>query len=288
LVISNNGLLCPSCTFRQPQIFGLFFSGTQPSYLGSANFDRPREICAVPHHIMPLQSSLRSRIHNISIREFLRSASTLPLITSDSSNLPSSVRIRQLLETIKKSRVPVEIYKTRPVKKTLLLFYSLAVVQLAFWGNIAQWSFSEWTEEIKATGEKVRANIVKRAIIGSVLLGIGIGFSYAFIFYPSRLITSLKILPGMHKVQLTTAGFYPLNRGSKILTFPIADLAPAQRLFSGKGTYGTKTTMMSPFVTMRNKKLGGSYLIDTNGYFSGGGKLFDTVFPGLASNIAKK
>ncbi|KAF9112434.1 hypothetical protein BGX27_003399 [Mortierella sp. AM989] len=201
---------------------------------------------------------------------------------------------RVLADLCAKKDVP--FYLPPPtLNKTFTLAYLAAGLQLIFWGNIAQYAFTHYTdnpmfsstqppppplplpgtEGIESTDVPL-APLRKRIIISAGLVGTGLVIAFGICAIPWRYVTRLTLLKGGTQVRIETGRKFPQGYHR---TYPIQDMQCRQQLVTNVGPQGTSPVKQgsSMHVMLGSKKERMSFFVDRRGSFRDPA-LWDSVF----------
>ncbi|KAF9998557.1 exocyst complex component exo70 [Entomortierella chlamydospora] len=201
---------------------------------------------------------------------------------------------RTLAELCAKQDVP--FYLPPPtVHKTFTLAYLAAGLQLVFWGNVAQYAFTHYTDDpifsstqppppplplpgtegIESTDVPL-APLRKRIIISAGLVGTGLVIAFGICAVPWRYVTKLTLLKGGTQVRIDTGRKFP--RGYHRV-YPIQDMQCRQQLVTGVGPQGTSPVKKgsSVHIMLGSKKERMAFFVDRRGSFKDPA-LWDSVF----------
>ncbi|KAF8978417.1 hypothetical protein BGZ46_006483 [Entomortierella lignicola] len=161
---------------------------------------------------------------------------------------------RALAELCAKQDVP--FYLPPPtLNKTFTLAYLAAGLQLLFWGNIAQYAFTHYTDDpifsatqppppplplpgtegVESTDVPL-APLRKRIIISAGLIGTGVVIAFGICAVPWRYVTKLTLLRGGTQIKIETGRKFP--KGYHRI-YPIQDMQCRQQLVTNIGPQGT-------------------------------------------------
>ncbi|KAF9357834.1 hypothetical protein BGX26_002993 [Mortierella sp. AD094] len=194
------------------------------------------------------------------------------------------------------ARQDVPFYLPPPtLNKTFTLAYLTAGLQLLFWGNIAQYAFTHYTdnpifsstqppppplplpgtEGIESTDVPL-APLRKRIIISAGLVGTGVVIAFGICAIPWRYVTKLTLLRGGTQVRIDTGRKFP--RGYHRI-YPIQDMQCRQQLVTGVGPQGTSPVKQgsSVHIMLGSKKERMSFFVDRRGSFKDP-TLWDSIF----------
>ncbi|KAF8940954.1 hypothetical protein EDD21DRAFT_372714 [Dissophora ornata] len=179
--------------------------------------------------------------------------------------------------------------------KTFLLAYVTAGLQLVFWGNVAQYAFTHYTdnpifmatqpqppalplpgtEGIEST-EVPLAPLRKRIIISAGLIGTGIVIAFGICAIPWRYVTKLTFLRGGTQVRIETGRKFPSGYHR---VYPIQDMQCRQQLVTNVGPQGTSPVKegSSAHIMLGSKKERMAFFVDRRGTFKDA-PLWDKVF----------
>ncbi|KAI7820623.1 hypothetical protein BC939DRAFT_227443 [Gamsiella multidivaricata] len=179
--------------------------------------------------------------------------------------------------------------------RTFLLAYATAGLQLIFWGNVAQYAFTHYTdnpifsatqppppplplpgtEGIEST-EVPLAPLRKRIIISAGLIGTGLVIAFGICAIPWRYVTKLTLLRGGTQVRIETGRKFP--RGYHRV-YPIQDMQCRQQLLTNVGPQGTSPVKegSSSHIMLGSKKERMAFFVDRRGWFKDAA-MWDKVF----------
>ncbi|KAF9548357.1 hypothetical protein EC957_006853 [Mortierella hygrophila] len=181
------------------------------------------------------------------------------------------------------------------LRKTFWLAYATAGLQLIFWGNIAQYAFTHYTdnpmfsatqppppplplpgtEGIEST-EVPLAPLRTRIIISAGLVGTGLVIAFGICAIPWRYVTRLTFLKGGTQIRIDTGRKFPQGYHR---SYPIQDMQCRQQLVTNVGPQGTSPVKegSSAHIMLGSKKERMAFFIDRRGTFKDAG-LWDKVF----------
>lgn len=190
-----------------------------------------------------------------------------------------------------------------------LLVWGCALVNVIFWGNLADWTWRDYSVQVTASSTPTqlqrpaqqvhdaqstqagtaangveeniryeRASTRQRGAYAIGLAALGLGISTAFMLVSRRVVNRIDMMPDGSSVLLHT-GFLRRSTASKASSagsiVPLTDLSLKASLdlasSPGAGTVGNYTQLL------RKKQIIG-YLIDRRGHFLGGPKVLDELF----------
>lgn len=189
------------------------------------------------------------------------------------------------------------VFYTPPetLKKTFWLAYATAGLQLIFWGNIAQYAFTHYTDNPMFSAaqppppplplpgtEGVEsldvplAPLRTRILISAGLIGTGLVIAFGICAIPWRYVTQLTLLRGGTQVRIETGRKFPTGYHR---VYPIQDMQCRQQLLTNVGPQGTSPIKegSSAHVMLGSKKERMSFFVDRRGWFKDT-KLWDKVF----------
>ncbi|KAH7048785.1 hypothetical protein BKA57DRAFT_35178 [Linnemannia elongata] len=181
------------------------------------------------------------------------------------------------------------------LRKTFWLAYATAGLQLIFWGNIAQYAFTHYTdnpmfsatqppppplplpgtEGIESTDVPL-APLRTRIIISAGLVGTGLVIAFGICAIPWRYVTRLTMLRGGTQIRIETGRKFPQGYHR---TYPIQDMQCRQQLVTHVGPQGTSPAKegSSAHIMLGSKKERMAFFVDRRGTFKDAG-LWDKVF----------
>ncbi|GJJ78793.1 hypothetical protein EMPS_11152 [Entomortierella parvispora] len=201
---------------------------------------------------------------------------------------------RQLADMCSKQDV---VFYTPPetLKKTFWLAYATAGLQLIFWGNIAQYAFTHYTDNpmFSATQppppplplpgtegiepvDVPLAPLRTRILISAGLIGTGLVIAFGICAIPWRYVTQLTLLRGGTQVRIETGRKFPTGYHR---VYPIQDMQCRQQLLTNVGPQGTSPLKegSSAHIMLGSKKERMAFFVDRRGSFKDT-KLWDKVF----------
>ncbi|KAF9433813.1 hypothetical protein BGZ76_008948 [Entomortierella beljakovae] len=198
---------------------------------------------------------------------------------------------RVLADLCAKQDVP--FYLPPPtLNKTFTLAYLAAGLQFIFWGNIAQYAFTHYTDDPIFTStppplplpgtegvESVDvplAPLRKRIIITAGLIGTGVVIAFGICAIPWRYVTRLTILRGGTQIKIETGRKIPQGYHR---IYPIQDMQCRQQLVTNIGPQGTMPLKdgNSMHVMLGSKKERMAFFVDRRGSFRDPA-LWDSIF----------
>ncbi|KAF9195033.1 hypothetical protein BGZ51_005997 [Haplosporangium sp. Z 767] len=181
------------------------------------------------------------------------------------------------------------------LQKTFWLAYATAGLQLIFWGNVAQYAFTHYTdnpifsatqppppplplpgtEGIEST-EVPLAPLRTRIIISAGLVGTGLVIALGICAVPWRYVTKLTFLRGGTQIRIETGRKFPKGYHRN---YPIQDMQCRQQLVTNIGPQGTSPMKegSSAHIMLGSKKERMAFFIDRRGWFKDAA-LWDKVF----------
>ncbi|KAG0257056.1 hypothetical protein BG011_004196 [Mortierella polycephala] len=181
------------------------------------------------------------------------------------------------------------------LRKTFLLAYATAGLQLLFWGNVAQYAFTHYTdnpmfsaiqpsppplplpgtEGIESTDLPL-APLRTRIIISAGLIGTGLVIAFGICAIPWRYVTKLTLLRGGTQVRIETGRKFPKGYHRN---YPIQDMQCRQQLVTNVGPQGTSPVKQgsSAHIMLGSKKERMAFFVDRRGWFKDAA-LWDKVF----------
>ncbi|KAF9151440.1 hypothetical protein BG015_006680 [Linnemannia schmuckeri] len=181
------------------------------------------------------------------------------------------------------------------LRKTFWLAYATAGLQLIFWGNIAQYAFTHYTdnpmfsatqppppplplpgtEGIEST-EVPLAPLRTRIIISAGLVGTGLVIAFGICAIPWRYVTRLTLLRGGTQIKIETGRKFPQGYHR---SYPIQDMQCRQQLVTHVGPQGTSPAKegSSAHIMLGSKKERMAFFVDRRGTFKDA-ELWDKVF----------
>ncbi|KAF9927384.1 hypothetical protein FBU30_003290 [Linnemannia zychae] len=181
------------------------------------------------------------------------------------------------------------------LRKTFWLAYATAGLQLIFWGNVAQYAFTHYTdnpifsstqppppplplpgtEGVEST-EVPLAPLRKRVIISAGLIGTGLVIAFGICSIPWRYVTKLTLLRGGTQLRIETGRKFP--KGYHRI-YPIQDMQCRQQLVTNVGPQGVSPVKEggSVHVMLGSKKERMAFFFDRRGDFKDPA-LWDKVF----------
>ena len=165
------------------------------------------------------------------------------------------------------------LYQNKRKKPILfILIGSMSILQLGFWGYLAQFVYREFKDErlqekVREHGSslptsKVLGSNKWRTFISLFALSAGLFFAYTANMFTFRTVTQLSILKQSSNVKMTT--FTPWGR-TRVVMATLSDLRCASNRFSAQGQLAVKAKGRPLY-----------FLLDTKGDFLEP-KLFDTL-----------
>ncbi|KAG0318841.1 hypothetical protein BGZ99_005430 [Dissophora globulifera] len=181
------------------------------------------------------------------------------------------------------------------LRKTFLLAYATAGLQLLFWGNIAQYAFTHYTdnpifmasqppppplplpgtEGVESTDVPL-APLRTRIIISAGLIGTGLVIAFGICAIPWRYVTKLTFLRGGTQIRIDTGRKFPPGYHR---LYSIQDMQCRQPLVTGVGPQGTLPVQKgsSVHIMLGSKKERMAFFVDRRGSFKDPA-LWDKVF----------
>ncbi|KAG0380890.1 hypothetical protein BGX24_003364 [Mortierella sp. AD032] len=181
------------------------------------------------------------------------------------------------------------------LRKTFWLAYATAGLQLIFWGNVAQYAFTHYTdnpifsatqppppplplpgtEGIEST-EVPLAPLRTRIIISAGLVGTGLVIAFGICAIPWRYVTKLTLLRGGTQIRIETGRKFPQGYHR---SYPIQDMQCRQQLLTNVGPQGTSPVKegSSAHIMLGSKKERMAFFVDRRGSFKDAA-LWDKVF----------
>ncbi|KAG0280868.1 hypothetical protein BGZ95_008295 [Linnemannia exigua] len=181
------------------------------------------------------------------------------------------------------------------LRKTFWLAYATAGLQLIFWGNVAQYAFTHYTdnpifsstqppppplplpgtEGIEST-ELPLAPLRTRIIISAGLVGTGLVIAFGICAIPWRYVTRLTLLRGGTQIRIETGRKFPQGYHRN---YPIQDMQCRQQLVTHVGPQGTSPVKegSSAHIMLGSKKERMAFFVDRRGSFKDAA-LWDKVF----------
>ncbi|BFZ64451.1 hypothetical protein YB2330_005597 [Saitoella coloradoensis] len=220
----------------------------------------------------------------------LRHASTKTKTSPRPSPTPAAgtqtIPVWQLFSQLKNSTVPTTLYTAPDKKRDAVMCYVAALLQLAFWGNIASWVWFDYTELDPETNKYELSSFEKRAAYATGLGAVGLLFASLFLYFPSRRILTLTVAPHARKLHLQTPRMLPFL-APRVRTYNMQDLYLGEPFWTGvgrnecgaKGTAGMGFAVL--WVSKRVGMRGQGFMLDREGSLSGdagGAKLVDKLF----------
>ncbi|GAO47976.1 hypothetical protein G7K_2168-t1 [Saitoella complicata NRRL Y-17804] len=235
----------------------------------------------------PLSSSLLSSTAR-SLRQVSTKikASPTPPLAPTAGAAAERIPVWQMFSKLKNSTVPTMLYVAPDKKRGAVLCYVAALLQLAFWGNIATWVWFDYAELDPETNKYELSSFEKRAAYATGLGAVGLLVASAFLYFPSRRILTLTVTPNARQVQLQTPRMLPFLT-PRVRTYNIQDLYLQEPLWTGVGRNECEvkgTAGMGFAVLWVSRRVGArfqGFLLDREGSFweaDGGAKLVDKLF----------
>ncbi|KAG0291111.1 hypothetical protein BGZ96_005476 [Linnemannia gamsii] len=181
------------------------------------------------------------------------------------------------------------------LRKTFWLAYATAGLQLIFWGNVAQYAFTHYTdnpifsatqppppplplpgtEGIESTDVPL-APLRTRIIISAGLVGTGLVIAFGICAIPWRYVTRLTLLRGGTQIRIETGRKFPQGYHR---SYPIQDMQCRQQLLTHVGPQGTSPAKegSSAHIMLGSKKERMAFFVDRRGSFKDAA-LWDKVF----------
>ncbi|KAI1304670.1 hypothetical protein EDD11_005070 [Mortierella claussenii] len=181
------------------------------------------------------------------------------------------------------------------LNKTFMLAYVTAGLQLVFWGNVAQYAFTHYTdnpifsptqppppplplpgtEGIEST-EVPLAPLRKRIIISAGLVGTGLVIALGICAIPWRYVTKMTLLRGGTQVRIETGRKFPKGY---YRIYPIQDMQCRQQLVTNVGPQGTMPVKQgsSAHIMIGSRMERMAFFVDRRGSFKDPA-MWDKVF----------
>ncbi|KAG0199526.1 hypothetical protein BGX28_007247 [Mortierella sp. GBA30] len=181
------------------------------------------------------------------------------------------------------------------LRKTFWLAYATAGLQLIFWGNVAQYAFTHYTDNPVFSSTQPPpsplplpgtegiepvdvplAPLRTRIIISAGLVGTGLVIAFGICAIPWRYVTKLTLLRGGTQVRIETGRKFPKGYHR---TYPIQDMQCRQQLVTNVGPQGTSPVKegSSAHIMLGSKKERMAFFVDRRGWFKDA-SLWDRVF----------
>ncbi|KAG0360938.1 hypothetical protein BG005_009537 [Podila minutissima] len=201
---------------------------------------------------------------------------------------------RQLADMCAKQDV-VMYQPPETLKKTFWLAYATAGLQLVFWGNVAQYAFTHYTDnpmfslpptaaepgtlpgtEGVASVDTPLAPLRTRIIISAGLVGTGLVIAFGICAIPWRYVTKLTFLRGGTQIRIETGRKFPRGYHRE---YPIQDMQTRQQLVTNVGPQGRSPVKegSTTHIMLGSKKERMAFFVDRRGWFADAG-LWDKVF----------
>ncbi|KAF8977963.1 hypothetical protein BGZ52_006557 [Haplosporangium bisporale] len=233
-------------------------------------------------------SSLASSSASVGAREV---AATTSRRTGGSANFS-----RQLADMCAKQDI-VMYTPPETLKKTFWLAYATAGLQLVFWGNVAQYAFTHYTDnpmfslpsstttetpgtlpgtEGVAPVDTPLAPLRTRIIISAGLVGTGLVIAFGICAIPWRYVTKLTFLRGGTQIRIETGRKFPPGYHRM---YQIQDMQTRQQLVTNVGPQGRSPVKegSTTHIMLGSKKERMAFFVDRRGTFADAG-LWDKVF----------
>ncbi|KAF9581767.1 hypothetical protein BGW38_001102 [Lunasporangiospora selenospora] len=201
---------------------------------------------------------------------------------------------RQLAEMCAKGDV-IMYEPPENLRKTFLLAYATAGLQMVFWCNVAQYAFTHYTDnplfsttqppppplplpgtEGIESKELPLAPLHKRVIISVGLIGTGLVIAFGICAIPWRYVTKLTMLQGGTRIMIETGRKFPKGYHR---VYPIQNMQCRQQLMTGVGPRGLSPVKegSSTHIMLGSKKERMAFFVDRRGSFKDA-SLWDKLF----------
>ncbi|KAF9965983.1 hypothetical protein BGZ70_003633 [Mortierella alpina] len=181
------------------------------------------------------------------------------------------------------------------LRKTFWLAYATAGLQLIFWGNVAQYAFTHYTDNPMFSSTQPPppplplpgtegiepvdvplAPLRTRIIISAGLVGTGLVIAFGICAIPWRYVTKLTLLRGGTQIRIETGRKFPTGYHR---SYPIQDMQCRQQLVTHVGPQGTSPVKegSSAHIMLGSKKERMAFFVDRRGSFKDA-SLWDKVF----------
>ncbi|KAF9958869.1 hypothetical protein BGZ72_010763 [Mortierella alpina] len=181
------------------------------------------------------------------------------------------------------------------LRKTFWLAYATAGLQLIFWGNVAQYAFTHYTDNPMFSSTQPPppplplpgtegiepvdvplAPLRTRIIISAGLVGTGLVIAFGICAIPWRYVTKLTLLRGGTQIRIETGRKFPTGYHR---SYPIQDMQCRQQLVTNVGPQGTSPVKegSSAHIMLGSKKERMAFFVDRRGSFKDA-SLWDKVF----------
>ncbi|OZJ03010.1 hypothetical protein BZG36_03970 [Bifiguratus adelaidae] len=206
---------------------------------------------------------------------FARSLSTRPA-TKATERVSVSTAIKSLKQKLQHK--DVEFYQApASARRTFVLLYVAAGVQILFWGNLGSLAYVSYAEKKKDGAEDAQPTLAskpKRMAVAGALIGVGTMIAGAMCIYPWRYVRRITLLRGGNSLRLQTYGWGK----NSTRELPVDTVYAKQKIYTGIGPKGTDALGSSAsqlYLRIQSERL--AYILDRKGKYLDP-RVFDGVF----------